>query len=586
MMDVRTMRAVALGAVAAATFAAPAPAGDAIQLRLESIGEYRTGIFDESAAEIVAHDPVLQRLYVVNGDADVIDVLDLSDPSMPTLVGGLDITPYGDGLQSVAVRDGIVACAVDSGTVGVAGSVVFFATDGTFLNVVTAGFLPDMVTFSPDGRWVLVANEGEPNDEYTIDPIGSISVIDLLDGVESIDDGDVRDADFSAFEGSIDSDVRIFGPGATVARDLEPEYIAVSADSTIAWASLQEANALAIIDIASATVTDVVALGFKDHSLEGNGFDASNDSATIEIVPRPTRGMYQPDAIATFTIGGESYVISANEGDARDYDGYSEEARVRDLVLDPTAFPNAAELQEDENLGRLKTTIANGDTDGDGDWDEIYSYGGRSFSIWNAAGELVYDSGDRLERIVLEQTPEFFNANNDDNDSVKSRSDDKGPEPEAVTTAVVEGRVFAFLGLERSGGVMTFDVTDPTDPILNDYVNTRILGGDPEVDEGGNLGPEGIVFIDAADSPIAGTALVVVANEVSGSTEVFRVRVVECADLVGDVNGDCRVNTADLLILLAMWGDCPPGGPCMADLDEDGVVGTTDLLLLLAAWDA
>ena len=39
--------------------------------------------------------------------------------------------------------------------------------------------------------------------------------------------------------------------------------------------------------------------------------------------------MYQPDAIVYVNIGGTEYVISANEGDSRDYDGFSEEERLK-----------------------------------------------------------------------------------------------------------------------------------------------------------------------------------------------------------------------------------------------------------------
>ena len=232
-----------------------------------------------------------------------------------------------------------------------------------------------------------------------------------------------------------------------------------------------------------------------------------------------------PDAIASYTAAdGNTYYITANEGDARDYDFFSEEERVKDdeFVLDPTEFPNAADLKEDENLGRKNATTVNGDIDGDGDFDRIFVFGTRSFSIWDAAGNLVHDSGDELEQITAAALPDDFNSNNDENDSFESRSDNKGPEPEGVTTGVINGRTYSFLGLERVGGIVVHDVTDPTTPKFVQYINNRDFSVDVEADllAAGDLGPEGLVFISAEDSP-NGQPLLVVTSEVSGSVSIF-----------------------------------------------------------------
>ncbi|NJO66703.1 MAG: hypothetical protein HC832_04200, partial [Leptolyngbyaceae cyanobacterium RM1_405_57] len=414
-------------------------------IQLTPVGTYATGIFDESAAEIPAYDPASQRLFVVNANSASVDVLDLSDPTNPTKLFEIEGATFGGVANSVAVKDGVVAIAIEANTTQDPGSVVFLDTDGNLLKSVTVGALPDMLTFTPDGQKVLVANEGEPSSDYTVDPEGSVSIIDLANGVEN---ATVTTADFTAFNSQIDSlraaGVRIFGPNATVAQDVEPEYIA-SEDSKTAYVALQENNALAVLDVEAGEITAILPLGFKDHSLEGNGLDASNRDDAINIQTYPILGMYQPDAIATYTVNGETYIITANEGDARDYDAFSEEARIADLILDPVAFPNAAELQDDAVLGRLNVTTANGDIDSDGAFEQLYSYGARSFSIWNAQGKLVYDSGDDFERITAELIPAEFNSNNDENGSFDSRSDDKGPEPEGVTTGVIGGRTYAFV---------------------------------------------------------------------------------------------------------------------------------------------
>ncbi|MCB9099412.1 MAG: choice-of-anchor I family protein [Anaerolineales bacterium] len=902
------------------------PAQGAGEITLNLLGTYETGIFDGGAAEILAYDPETQRLFVVNAEDVSVDILNISDPTSPTRVNRIDAAEFGGSANSVAVKDGLAAVAIEAETKQDPGQVVFLDTDGNLLNSVEVGALPDMVTFTPDGQKVLVANEGEPNDDYTVDPEGSISIIDISGGAEN---ATVVTADFTAFNDQLDSltaaGVRIFGPDASVAQDLEPEYIAVSSDSATAYVTLQEANALAVVDLNGGSVTNIVPLGFKDYSaslrtydfanlpvlgttaagqditlggfsglyfeginpvngnlifvthpdrgpnaepvdtdgdgvnerpfplpdyqariirfeanpatgkaevieqigltradgtpitglpnlagdsglayadelptdlqgnvldddpfgadLEGvviapdntywmvdeyrpaiyhfdaagvlidrfvpegsnnsgvdvgteaipavfaqrranrgfeavayqdgklyafiqspidnpdvendanskasivnrilefdtatgtttgqyvylieggasdkigdavsigngemlvierdsavgagalkkvfhislagatnlndlaesivgpggtlesldaeglaaagiepvqktlyvdliaagylagdkaeglalidenriavlndndfqligtfnvetgllddnpdpvqpvlgiitlnNAFDASNEDGMINITSWPVLGMYQPDAIATFEANGQTYLITANEGDSRDYDGFSEETTVGEVELDPDAFPNAAELQAPSAMGNLKITNTLGDTDGDGDYDKLYAFGGRSFSIWDTNGKLVYDSSAMIEQVTAAAFPDYFNASNDAND-FDDRSDSKGPEPEGVATGVIDGRTYAFIGLERMGGIVTVDVTDPANPTFVDYTNNRDFSGDPEAGTAGDLGPEGLVFISAEDSPIE-QPLLAVANEVSGSTSLYAI---------------------------------------------------------------
>jgi secreted PhoX family phosphatase len=492
------------------------------QFDLKVLGSYNTGVFDEGAVEIVDYDPATQRAFFTNANANSVTVLDVSDPRNPQLIADISQDPYGAGVNSLACRGGIVAVAVQADAVDANGKVVFWTTDGTYLNDVEVGVLPDMLTFTPDGTKVIVANEGEPNDDYTIDPEGSISIIDISNGVAN---PIVQKADFSNFtdaDALRASGVRIFGPNATPAQDLEPEYIAVSDDNAIAYAICQENNALAVVNIATATVEAVLPLGFKDWSLPENTMDASNRDGAINFQNWPVFGMYQPDAIHYANINGQGYIFTANEGDARDYDGFSEEERVKDLNLDPDAFPNAADLQLDENLGRLNITTTLGDTDGDGDYDEIYAYGARSFSIWNATtGALVWDSGDQLERITARYYPENFNAQNDEND-FDSRSDDKGPEPEAIEIVFMDGNVYAIIGLERIGGLVTYNVTDPQKPEFVSYFNNRNFYADATTEAARDLGVEDVKFISAEDSP-TGFPMVITANEVSGSLSLWAV---------------------------------------------------------------
>jgi 2',3'-cyclic-nucleotide 2'-phosphodiesterase/3'-nucleotidase/5'-nucleotidase len=513
------------------------PAAQA-QIALEAIGRYSTGVFDESATEISTFDPVTAQLFVTNAAGNRVDVLNLSNPAAPEFAFSIEV---GNNINSVSFQNGILAAAVEGDTPQDPGQVLFFNAKGDRLNGLTVGALPDMLTFTPDGKKVLVANEGEPSEDYSLDPEGSVSIIDVSKGIEN---ASVITADFSAFNGTngatsdkLDKNVRVFGLNATVAQDLEPEYIAVSQDSTKAWVTLQEANALGVVDLQTGTITNVLGLGFKDYSLPANRLDASNEDGAINITNYDNLfGLYQPDAIATYEVNGQTYLVTANEGDARvrptgdeeipgveEGDIFNEESRVGKLELDPTAFPNAAELQADEVLGRLKVTNTMGDLDGDGDYDQLYAYGGRSFSIWNSSGELIFDSGSQFDYITAAMYPDDFNSTNDENGSFDDRSDDKGTEPEGVALAQIGDRHYGFIGLERMGGIMVYDITDPMQPFFVDYTNTRDFSGDAAAGTAGDLAPEGLVFIPAKDSP-NGENLLVATNEVSGTVTIFQVK--------------------------------------------------------------
>ncbi|SFF16498.1 choice-of-anchor I family protein [Thermoflexibacter ruber] len=491
-------------------------------LKLNFVSSFAIG---GGTAEITDYDPVTKRLFVINSTADRLEILDFSNPANIQSFRTINMTAYGNGCQSVAVRDGMVTVAVDVNVPhGSNGKAVFFNTNGDFLAQVEVGNLPDMIMFTPDGKTVLTANEGEPNDAYTIDPEGSVSIIDISRGARNLTQSDVTTLRFNAFNSQINQlrakGIRIFGPGATVAQDLEPEYIAVSNDSRKAWVTLQENNALAVIDLATKTITDLLPLGLKDHSLPANSLDAS-DNGAINIRTWKVKGMYQPDAIAYYEVGGVPYLVTANEGDAREYAGLTEILRVSAgaYVLDPTVFPDAVALKQPLNLGRLNVTNRSGDLDSDGDFDEIHVFGARSFSIWNGnTGELVYDSGNDFETITANHPiwRNLFNASNANN-TLKNRSDDKGPEPEGVAIFKSLDKVYAFIALERIGGFMVYDITNPRNPVYVNYINSRTVGA-----LGGDRGAEGIIFIPAEKSPNQ-QDLVVVSNETSGTVSVYSI---------------------------------------------------------------
>lgn len=494
---------------------------------LTPLGVYDSG-GGEGGSEIVAVDPVSKQMFITNGASNAVDIVDISDPDAPALVASVDASPYGDGIQSVAVGDGMFAVAVKPADPTANGRVATFTTAGVFVADYEVGNLPDAITFTPDGRRIVVANEGEPvcdDEDLDVDPAGTVSIIDTSAAAGVA----VSTADFTAYDGTEDAlradGIRIFFPGSSASQDLEPEYVAVSPDGATAFVTLQENNAVAVVDIATATVSELLPLGYKDHGLPGNGLDPSNKDDAEAIANWNVLGMYMPDTIAAVDIAGSTYLVTANEGDSRDYDCYSEEERVKDFTL--AQPPYAPTDGDDERLGRLKTTSAFPSEFVDGELQQVYAYGARSFTIWSTDGEIVFDSGDEFEQQLL--GTDFFNLDEDETDD---RSDDKGPEPEALAVGVIDGRTFAFIGLERSGGVMMYDISDPANATFVDYVNTAETAPEAEADAamlvtgGGDVAPEGISFISAADSP-TGEPLLAVSFEVSGTTRLFQVDTIE-----------------------------------------------------------
>ena len=526
----------------------------------------------EGAAEIVAYQASKKWIYAINssGDEAVVNIIPADTFDTAALVQdneGIvsatnltstitltlnDNTP-GDA-NSIAIDENnqMLAVAMAAKNVGEAGQIAFYDISGdtpAFIKNVPAGFLPDMVTFNHDGTKVVVANEGEPNGDYSIDPEGSVSIINIVEGVVADTATNIDFTTYNSQQAELESDGFVFANptgrtingnviNTTVAMDLEPEYISISKDNNYAYVSIQENNGLAIINLEDNSV-ELKALGFKDWS--DLQIDASDKDGGVNFKSYPgLYGMYQPDTISSFSWKGANFIVSANEGDAREYffdvtdeadctakggldydedDGclaYIDESRVEDLTL----AANFDYLNnDDDDIGRLKVSTVKGDTNDDGQYESLYAYGARSFTIWDSNGLVVFDSGDDIGRITASVHGEAFNNNEDENEG-DTRSDDKGAEPEALTIGTIDERTFAFIGLERMGGIMVYDITNPYDVQFEDYFYNRgVIEG---ADITGDLAPEGMVFVTAEQSA-TGEPLLIIGNEISGSIAVWQI---------------------------------------------------------------
>lgn len=590
------------------------PYAGAGALTLNKIAGYTTGAgLEEAGAEIVQYDKESKKVYLINGATSSIEMVDLSglqsgqaeeELTVPAeaKISIADHSPveglFGD-VTSVAVHPtlDLIAAAVPNADKTQNGSIVFFNKAGEYLGYEEVGALPDMVTVTPDGSKFLVANEGEPNSDYSVDPQGSVSIIDV-----SVKDGEYQfDATTASFEDpdiKIDSNVRyaslltgfVADPTpAQWAADFEPEFIAVTEDSSLAYVVLQESNAVAVLDLETGKFTDVHGLGYKNYMLDGNKLDPSDrdpkDDPQINIAGGyPVLGAYMPDGMSIKTINGKTYLFTANEGDSRAYgpdEEITDEVRFKDVDLESVHlnadyYPGTTqeeldaldleELQDSEKLGRLKLmntvseAVYTDNETGETYYNGLFAYGARSFSIWDVEKlgteeQQVYDSKDDFEQIVAYNLPELFNSDHAEN--IKDdRSDDKGPEPEYVELGAINGRTYAFTGLERQSAIMVYDVTNPEEPVFDSFVNMR----DVTTSGKGDLGPEGLDFVAAENSP-TGTPLLLVGNEVSGTLAVYEITTGAVTDdapftikAVED-NETYAVSSADGKVIMTVNGD-------------------------------
>lgn len=525
-------------------------------LNLTQIARYSAGQYnvDGGVMEIVAYNQATEWAYAINGQSGKLAAIPLAgltagahvealtgtEIDVKALVEAEDSTfQYGD-MTSVAISPDstTLAAALQAQGSNDAGRVALFTCeeDGTLTleALVETGAQPDMVTFAGDGV-VLTADEGEPREGYgenIADPKGSVTVVDVEAQESTV-------VDFSAFDSQRDQlaeDGIVLKKGSAPSVDLEPEYIAVSGGK--AYVTLQENNAIAVLDIESQAFEGVYSAGFEDHSATAIDLDKKDDAYDPQTY-ESLLGIRMPDGIAAFTVEGATYLVTANEGDARewgdeDLDTFYLSEDERDFGEEGVTSPTGAITAENSGLEGKVVFFKTEDFDGL-DPEKDYVFGGRSFTVFQATEnglEEVFTSGDDFEALTSQYVPEYFNASND-NAVLDDRSGKKGPEAESVTVGTVDGKTYAFVALERTGGVMAYDVTDPEAITFVNYVNTRDFGTtvegseeyeDGELDKwvtGGDVAPEGLLFLDAASSP-NGEPLLLAACEVSGTVAVYQ----------------------------------------------------------------
>ncbi len=521
---------------------------------LVHLGSYKVGNGDKDggAAEIVAYNNENQKVYVVSGVEQKIQIVPVSEiiSSSPDYSGvvELDSNVLGAMIPGFIVGDiSSVAVSKDSKKVAIAlqaekdeanGRALVLDADGNFIAAYEVGVQPDMITFTPDSNYVLTANEGEPRAGYNVDtngvivqgnltaqdPMGGVSIVNLKTGM-------VQTADFTSWDArrnELVSNNVLVKKGINPSTDFEPEYITMT-DSKTAFVILQEANALATLDIENAEFTAINSLGFKDHNKAGNELDFNKEDKAIGIESKKFLGTYMPDGISSFESKGKTYILTANEGDGSEWGNEDIESEFflneMDLEVLDVTYDDDGEMKPVEIDG-LNPQVMDGLPSLNGYIG--HTFGARSFSIYEAKkdGSLVqvYDSGSDFERITAAELPEVFNTTNDE-DKIDNRSDNKGPEPENVTVLTMSGRTFAYIGLERIGGVMLYDITNPQESAFVDYLNTREFGNfiedkEIDVDNSGDVSPEGICVVAPEYSP-NGKALLLTGNEVSGTVAVY-----------------------------------------------------------------
>lgn len=454
---------------------------------------------EQYQSEISTSVRVGEKLYILSsGGGSSLQISEATDPTAPVLRQRFDLGAFTS--QSVASHGNLVAVALapeDYSSSGAKGVVRFFRLDDAgelgLIRDVEVGYLPDSIAFSKvkgDRVTLVVANEGEPIDGYDLDPsrdpVGSIGLITVTSPAAETIQFDYKDLDFA--DVVLPAGIRLSGPESfDEAATLEPEYVTIHRGH--AYVTLQENNGIAKVDLASQQIEAVFAAGSVDYSRQLVDLSDQDGAVPVDgtlptaiVAPKQGQlyeGLRMPDGIDGFRVKGKDYLVIANEGDAREYGDYLDEARGE-------GSDRVKRLSDDTTVGSSE---------------RITTFGGRSITTLDAqSGEVLWDSSNILQTIAVAA------GLYDD-----TRSDDKGVEPEAVVVAKLQGRPYAIVALERSKSSMlaVFDLSDPT---AGRFVTSVVLDA--------SLSPEGLHVIPAKQSP-TGRPQLVVSHEISNSVDLL-----------------------------------------------------------------
>ena len=513
------------------------------RLDLSNFSQDSTPGEDGLVAEISASVSIGKRLYTItSGGSSLVSLSDWTDPSNPRLMQQLDL--IGFFTTSVATFDNLIAIAATPANYDASGiptpesQIRFYSINaaGTLkeLAVVNTGFLTDSIRFSDDGRQLFVANEGQPNADYSVDPIGSVSIIKIK--------GKGRDLRFSEAEVTFpelnSNGVEMLGDGIrfsgktgvtlSFGQDAEPEYLAATDDYL--FVTLQENNAVARINLDTNTVEAYIGLGWVDYSKVSVDLD-DRDGGFNPIPGQGVIGLRMADGIAAWEQGDDVYFITANEGDAREYIGYLDERR--DSSLGYADVPSRLKLIVNGNDPNEALVLSDNLTDNDPSNDFTFesgsrtgtpvSFGSRSLSLFDGiTGELLWDSwmtddiGGNSYNTSLQNIAQFAGIYDD------GRSDDKGVEPESVAVLKYGGRRYVVGALERTtAGDKTGTTPDPVTQggLLVIYDVTDVNNVDFVTYQQVSRYPEGLEVIKASQSPTSRVLLGVSAESDSNSVE-------------------------------------------------------------------
>lgn len=530
--------------------------------------------FGMGAVEKTAWDEGEKYLYTVS-EAGYVNVVDYSSPSSPSVVSAFAINLKGKKLTDIAVcasaRMLFVAHGADDTVSN--GRVRFYATarrEGAvapaFLKEVVTGPLPDMIAPNGDCTMLAVANEGEGKYSSATgltDPPGSVSIVkDLTAASPTV---------VSVSLASLGSDEELIAKGVhlplskkameywddhsaiaadlnfstargsyTSAMSLEPEYLGWSASGSKVFVGLQENSAIVTVDVPAAadwaskppSASRIDALGLKDWSESGStaGVDLIADgNCTLKKFPG-YKTLRQPDSIAVVSVDGIDYILSANEGDDKEYGDFEEKMKAKDVIasdgtvklakmtVDSAALSNYKAQNDLGADSKRRVTIGSASIDystpSAPKITDMVGFGGRGISIWKPADAgltLVWDSGSQMEVEQCSAYPWAHNGVQDEefalvngvlynassaglqstiremNDpavdgcadrgdgqagacplgkTIDSRSPKDGAAPEAIVAGVACGRLLAVTATEKQGTAFVYDISEIASPKL------------------------------------------------------------------------------------------------------------------------